>query len=96
MLIFDLILLETDIAKTKRRMVMERYKDLGGNSGVSAYEIGEDYIKVEFSDGSLYLYNYQSAGENSIEQMKSLALSGRGLNSFINKNVRKNYSSKLR
>jgi len=75
---------------------MERYKNLGGDSGVVAYEIADDSIKVEFSDGSLYLYNYQSAGSDNIEQMKGLAIAGKGLNSFINRNVRKKYASKLR
>ena len=75
---------------------MERYKNLGGDSGVVAYEIGGDSIKVEFSDGSLYLYNFGSAGHNNIEKMKELAIAGRGLNTFINTNVRKQYASKLR
>ncbi|HJP18734.1 MAG TPA: hypothetical protein QF468_08790 [Nitrospinota bacterium] len=75
---------------------MERYKNLNGDSGVSAYEIGDDYIKVEFSDESLYLYNNGSTGSQNIEQMKILALNGSGLNSFINTRVRKNYASKLR
>lgn len=75
---------------------MVRYKNLSGDSGVSAYEIGDDYIKVEFSDGSLYLYNYESAGSQNIEHMKTLAENGSGLNSFINTTVRKNYASKLR
>jgi hypothetical protein len=75
---------------------MERYKNLNGVSGVAAYEIGDDFIKVQFSDGSLYLYNYQSAGSNSIEQMKQLAIAGRGLNSFIGRVVKKGYASKLR
>ena len=34
---------------------MERYQNLGGNSGVVAYEIGQDFIRVQFSDGSIYL-----------------------------------------
>ena len=75
---------------------MERYRNLGGDSGVVAYEIGDDSIKVQFSDGSLYLYNYQSAGRHNIEQMKSLAIAGRGLNSFISTVVKKRYASKLR
>ena len=29
---------------------MERYKNSGGNSGVIAYEIADDSIKVKFSD----------------------------------------------
>jgi hypothetical protein len=74
---------------------MERYKNLGNDSGVSAYEIGENFIKIQFHDGALYLYNYQSAGIDNIEHMKELAIAGQGLNSFINKVVRKKYASKL-
>ena len=75
---------------------MERYKNVGGDSGVTGYEIGSDYIRVQFSDGSVYLYTYASAGSNNIEQMKKLATAGRGLNSFINRNVRKSYERKER
>ncbi|MDO9557186.1 MAG: hypothetical protein Q7J82_06355 [Coriobacteriia bacterium] len=58
------------------------------------YEVGPDYIRVRFSDGSVYLYTYASAGESNIERMKQLARSGDGLNSFIMSNVRKKYESK--
>lgn len=75
---------------------MERYANLGGNSGVVGYEIGDDFIRVQFSDGSIYLYTYTSAGSKNIEQMKRLARIGRGLNSFINRNVRKAYARKER
>lgn len=75
---------------------MERYKNLGGNSGVSAYEIGAESITVQFTSGAVYLYTYKSAGSSNIEKMKSLAVAGQGLNSFITINVRKGYESKLR
>ncbi|MCF8355624.1 MAG: hypothetical protein K9H48_14320 [Melioribacteraceae bacterium] len=75
---------------------MARYKNLGGDSGISSYEIGADSIEVTFNDGSVYLYNYASAGKHNIERMKSLAASGSGLNSFINTIVKKLYASKLR
>lgn len=75
---------------------MERYKNLGGNSGVTAYEIGDDSMKVQFGDGAIYLYDYQSAGRSNIENMKELAIAGKGLNSFISRVVRKGYVSKLR
>ncbi len=74
---------------------MTHYKNLGGDSGVAAYEIGTDFIKVEFNDRSVYLYTYQSAGSSNIEQMKDLAIAGMGLNSFINKHVKYNYASRL-
>lgn len=78
----------------KGRMGVERYKNLSGNSGVAAYEIGEDSIKVEFRDGHRYLYTYQSAGKENIEHMKELAITGRGLNTFISRYVRKRYASR--
>lgn len=75
---------------------MKRYKNLGGDSGVVAYEIGSDFIKVQFSDGSVYRYTYASAGSHNIEHMKQLAENGHGLNSFINTTVRYKYSEKER
>ncbi len=75
---------------------MERYANLGGDSSVVGYEIGNDFIRVQFSDGSIYLYTYASAGEGNIEQMKIFARNGQGLNAFINKNVRKAYARKER
>lgn len=75
---------------------MERYKNLGRNSNVAAYEIGSDRITIQFNDGSMYLYTYRSAGQANIEQMKKLAEAGRGLNAFINTRVRKAYESKVR
>lgn len=74
---------------------MEIYKNLGGDSSVVAYEIGADSITVQFSDGSIYLYTYRSAGVGNIEEMKILARTGHGLNSFIMKRVRKSYEARL-
>jgi hypothetical protein len=71
---------------------MEQYKNLGGKSAVVAYEIGNDSITVQFRDGTTRLYNNQSAGAGNIEQMKSLAASGQGLNRFIGKVVKKGYA----
>jgi hypothetical protein len=75
---------------------MERYRNLGGDSSVVAYEIGHDFIRVQFSDGAIYLYTYASAGSQNIEHMKQLARQGQGLNSFIIRNVRKAYARKER
>jgi hypothetical protein len=75
---------------------MQRYKNLGGDSNVAAYEYGSDFVRVQFQDGSVYLYTYSSAGSQNIERMKPLADAGHGLNSFINTNVRKSYKTKER
>lgn len=71
---------------------MERYRNSGGDSGVSAYEIGTDYIKVKFSGTSrIYTYSYNRAGSAHVERMKVLAKSGSGLNAYINKYVKNLY-----
>ena len=74
---------------------MENYKNLGGNSGVKAFEIGSDFIKVKFSDNSIYLYSYRKPGRSHVETMKTLAKNGSGLNSYINLNVKFSYEAKL-
>lgn len=73
---------------------MTTYKNLGGDSGVASYEIGEESIEVQFNDGMIYLYTDDSAGSENIEEMKRLAIAGEGLNSFINRVVKKRYASK--
>ncbi len=75
---------------------MERYANRGGDSNIVAYEIEQSSIKVQFGDGSIYLYTSQSAGAANLEHMKQLAKAGQGLNSFINRVVRKRYASVLR
>lgn len=73
---------------------MAVYLNLDGDSGVSSYEIGSDYIQVTFSTGATYLYNYTRPGRQAVEEMKRLAKAGRGLNEYINRSVRSNYASK--
>lgn len=75
---------------------MKTYKNLGGDSPIVGYEIGPESITVEFDDGSIYVYDYESSGRQSVEQMKDLASAGQYLNSFINRFVRKKYAAKLR
>ncbi|MDW3711708.1 MULTISPECIES: hypothetical protein [unclassified Pseudomonas] len=75
---------------------MKPYKNLGKDSGVAFYEIENNSITVQFTTGATYLYNYQSAGQQHIEQMKILAIAGRGLNSYIKKHANKGYAKKLR
>lgn len=76
--------------------MMERYLNFNGDSGGVGYEIGADSITVQFSDGSIYLYTYASAGFDNIEQMKQLAQAGGGLNAFINTRVCNAYAKKER
>jgi hypothetical protein len=75
---------------------MERYRNLGGSSGITAYELGAGTIVVQFKDGWKYEYSNQSAGSGAIATMLRLAAAGQGLNSFISTSVRKAYSKKFR
>lgn len=74
---------------------MQRYKNLSGSSGVDAFETGTGSIKVRFRGGATYLYTYGSAGKRKIEKMKTLALAGKGLNTYINTHAKENYAAKL-
>lgn len=73
---------------------MEHYKNLGGDSSVVAYEIATGSITVKFSDGWHYLYSNQSTSSVNIQEMQRLAASGRGLNSYIGRVVRKGFVRK--
>jgi hypothetical protein len=71
---------------------MEKYLNKNGDSGVSSFEIGEDYIKIKFSGTiKLYKYSYRRAGQKHVENMKNLAKIGSGLNEYVNKYVKNLY-----
>lgn len=66
---------------------MESYRNLSGESGVLAFEIGANQIKVQFKNTpKIYVYSIRNISSNKIEQMKHLAVSGCGLGTFINQN----------
>lgn len=65
------------------------YKNLSKRSSVVSYMFDEaqgDWIKVKFSDGSIYSYTSLSADPFSILLMISKAQAGVGLNRWINHN----------
>ncbi|MFT6045649.1 MAG: hypothetical protein ACI9WC_001350 [Arenicella sp.] len=71
---------------------MQTYADLNNDSGVSSYQLGASYIKVWFNrDTASYVYSHSSAGEYHVHHMKKLALVGKGLNSYIDKYVKRDY-----
>lgn len=75
---------------------MQIYKNRNGDSGVTRYKCGPDWIEVEFKQGSsrIYRYDYSRPGSAHVEEMKRLADAGSGLNAYINRNVREFYESK--
>ena len=64
---------------------MQIYRDIDGDSGVAAYEIGPDFIRVQFRDGKIYRYTSVSVGAFNSTTMHRLAGAGDGLNAFINR-----------
>ena len=70
---------------------MKKYQNLNGNSGVLAYEIEAEAIQVKFSEDKIYRYSYSIAGKEHIENMKVLAEAGKGLSTYISRNVKGNY-----
>ncbi len=75
---------------------MTPYKNLSGESGIDAYEIGPDSITVSFMYGDFqyYLYNNLRPGTDVVQTMMSLARQGHGLNTYISKTVRTNFFKK--
>lgn len=65
---------------------MTPYKSKSGKkSGVSAYEIGDDFIKVKIGE-KLYKYTYLKNKPPIIEHMKLLAIDSLGLSTYIARN----------
>lgn len=79
----------------KNTVTLQRYKAINGHTGVKAYAIGEDNIRVQFQDGRTYLYDFAIPGKRKVEKMKQLAISGKGLTTFINQHVREQYAVQL-
>lgn len=78
---------------------MPAYLNLNGDSGISSYEMGPNFINVTFTQGTFRTYSYTHArpGAVHVETMKRLAVQGYGLNSYINSNpaVRNGYASRV-
>jgi hypothetical protein len=75
---------------------MKKYKDITGESGVTAYQESENWIAVEFNSESVYLYTYASAGKRAVEQMKKMAAAGKGLSTYISQKVKEKYETKIK
>ena len=73
---------------------MTPYSNKDGKSGIAAYELGKGYIRVMFKSRDVYRYDHIRPGITAVSEMQALAIAGRGLNSYIGKYVRKNFSLK--
>jgi hypothetical protein len=73
---------------------LERYLNLKGDSGVTHYDIGPDFIRVQFGDPTIYVYDHARPGQYHVDRMKALAVSGRGLATYISRHVGEAYARK--
>ena len=71
-----------------------RYLNLNGDSGVTYYAIGDDFIAVQFQDEAVYIYDHARPGAHHVGQMKIRAVAGRGLATYISQNVKDVYARK--
>jgi hypothetical protein len=75
-------------------MARVRYRGAGG-SGVEWFETGADFIRVWFVGGDGYEYDGRHPGKRHVDEMKRCAFAGRGLASYISRNINDNYARKL-
>ncbi len=75
---------------------MERYKNLSGQSNVVGFESGPGSITVQFASGTHrnYVYDANRPGPVMVAEMQKLAAAGRGLDSYISRVVKSNFSRK--
>ena len=74
---------------------MTPYRNRSGQSGVSAFQLLDNAIVVRFIDGSTYRYGVERPGRHHVGRMKSLAMAGRGLATYINRYVREKYEERI-
>ncbi len=73
---------------------MTKYANLHGDSGVDEYLITDTSIKIKFiKSNKVYVYNNIKPGPDHVATMKSLAIAGEGLATYISQNIKKNYFS---
>ena len=73
---------------------MNPYKSTSGKTSVvTAFNIGEKIISVQFRGGVIYHYTDTSCGSDAVETMSQLALNSNGLSKYIAQN-KPEYESK--
>jgi hypothetical protein len=72
------------------------YQSQNPNAGVVNYEIVDETIILEFSNGKFrYVYNSAAPGAIHVTAMMNLAAQRKGLTTYVSQHIRKNYANKL-
>jgi hypothetical protein len=75
--------------------MMQPYQAANGQSGVTAFKIEPGAITLRFRNDGTYRYDATRPGPAHVAEMQRLARQGKGLNTYVNKYVRKDYAKKL-
>lgn len=71
-------------------MVVEYSSKTGKESGVFSYEMGEDYIVLNYKNKNGDLksisYSYEVSGKHHVEQIKKFAQHSKNLNTYLSEN----------
>ena len=66
---------------------MKPYPDKSGESGVTHYELGKDWIEIRFAGRpEPYRYSARGIGNGHLDALKRLAEAGQGLATYISQN----------
>ena len=66
---------------------MQKYANYHGDSGVVEFNITNNAISINFKHGKkTYVYSNSVTGKPHVDTMKALAVSGRGLSTYVAKN----------
>lgn len=84
------------MAKKPLKVPAEKYLNLSGKSNVASYKIVKDSVTVGFTSHAVYIYSNQSAGRLNVNRMKTLAIAGKGLGTFIDANLKEGFARKIR
>lgn len=83
-----------DARSHSENLCFKKYQ-VNRENGVSEYAILDNGIVLKYHDRPhYYLYTFVKPGKRDVKQMIKKAEKGEGLNSYVNKNVRDNYSDK--
>jgi hypothetical protein len=64
---------------------MQSYSSRGNRSGVTGYEIGEDFIIIQIMNRMNYKYTYASCTKQHVDKMISCANNQMGLGTYLSK-----------
>lgn len=79
----------------KKTRHYQNYKNVGGKSPILKFELEKDAVNLRYASAA-FRYTNQSAGPANIAKMKTLALAGKGLDTFVQANLKDRFERKIR